>query len=105
MEEVVKALNRIYEKSLESLEEAKEVKALLQSLVKQNLARLLKETWMDGQDISQALHISMESLTYLRNSGKLPFTKLHKKYYYKYSDIGALLKKNYLNNKLPIKKS
>ena len=104
-EDFLKALNRIYEKSLENIEESKQVKALLQSLIKQNLARLIKETWMDGQDVTQAFHITRKSLSYLRSSGKLPFTTLHEKCLYKYSDIGALLKKNYSNNNQTIKKN
>ena len=104
MEEVIKALNRIYEKSLENLEQTRQVNALLQGLIKQNLARLIKETWMDAQDITQAFKITRKSLSFLRDSGKLPFTMLHRKYIYKYSDIGAILKQNYLKNKLSTKK-
>ena len=105
MEKVIKALNRIYEKSLENIEESKKVNAQLQKLIKQNMASLIKLTWMDGQDVTQTFHITRKSLNYLRDSGILPFTMLHKRLLYKYSDIGALLKKNYLKNKLSIKKS
>jgi len=104
MQEVIKALNRIYEKSLENIEESKQINALLKGLIKQNLARLIKATWLDGQDVIQAFHITRKSLDYLRSSGKLPFTQLHEKYIYKYSDIGAILKKNYTKIKLSIKK-
>ena len=104
MQEVIKALNRIYEKSLENLEETKKVNALLQGLIKQNLIRLIKVTWLDGHDVIQAFHITRKALDYLRSSGKLPFTTLHEKYIYKYSDIGAILKKNYSKIKLSIKK-
>jgi len=105
MQEVIKALNRIYEKSLENIEESKQINALLKGLIKQNLARLIKATWLDGQDVIQAFHITRKSLDYLRSSGKLPFTQLHEKYIYKYSDIGAILKKNYTKIKLSIKKN
>ena len=105
MQEVIKALNRIYEKSLENIEESKQVNALLQGLIKQNLTRLIKATWLDGHDVIQAFHITRKALDYLRSSGKLPFTTLHEKYIYKYSDIGAILKKNYTKIKLSIKKT
>lgn len=105
MQEVIKALNRIYEKSLENIEESKQVNALLQGLIKQNLTRLIKATWLDGHDVIQAFHITRKALDYLRSSGKLPFTTLHEKYIYKYSDIGAILKKNYTKIKLSIKKN
>ena len=105
MQEVIKALNRIYDKSLENIEESRQINALLKGLIKQNLARLIKATWLDGQDVIQTFHITRKSLDYLRSSGKLPFTTLHEKYLYKYSDIGAILKKNYSKIKLSIKKS
>ena len=105
MEEVIKALNRIYEKSLENLEQTRQVNALLQGLLKQNLVRLIKTTWLDGPDVTQAFKITRKTLSFLRDSGKLPFTMLHTKCLYKYSDIGAILKKNYLKNKLSIKKN
>ena len=104
MQEVIKALNRIYEKSLENIEESRQVNALLQGLIKQNLIRLIKSTWLDGPDVIQAFHITRKALDYLRSSGKLPFTTLHEKYIYKYSDIGAILKKNSSKNKLSINK-
>jgi len=105
MQEVIKALNRIYDKSLENIEETKQINALLQGLIKQNLIRLIKATWLDGHDVIQAFHITRKALDYLRSSGKLPFTQLHEKYIYKYSDIGAILKKNYTKIKLSIKKN
>jgi len=105
MQEVIKALNRIYEKSLENIEESRQVNALLKGLIKQNLTRLIKTTWLDGHDVIQAFHITRKALDYLRSSGKLPFTTLHEKYIYKYSDIGALLKKNYSKIRLSIKKN
>ena len=105
MQEVIKALNRIYEKSLENIEESRQVNALLKGLIKQNLTRLIKATWLDGHDVIQAFHITRKALDYLRSSGKLPFTTLHEKYIYKYSDIGAILKKNYSKIKLSIKKN
>ena len=105
MQEVLKALNRIYEKSLENIEESRQINALLQGLIKQNLARLIKATWLDGLEVTQGFHITRKSLDYLRSSGKLPFTRLHEKYIYKYSDIRAILKKNYSNIKLSIKKT
>ena len=104
-EDFLKAFNLFREKVLENLEESKEIKTLVRSLIKQTLTKLIKETWLDGQDVIQAFRITRKSLNYLRSSGKLPFTTLHEKYIYKYSDIGALLKKNYSKIKLSIKKT
>ena len=104
MEEVAKAINHNTEEIHQLSAEWKESRKLIESMMKQTLARLLKTSWIDGQELSQALHISMETLKYLRKSKELPFTMLHKKYLYKYADIGALLKKNYTKYKLSIKK-
>ena len=97
MQEYVTALNRLSE-------ETKEIKALLQTILKLNRIRLLKEEWIDGQDLCAALHISQRTLQYLRESGQLPFSRLNsKKYFYKYADVRALLKRNYFK-KSQIKK-
>ena len=104
-DDVPKALNFIGDKVLESLEKIKEVEVLVQSLKKQTLIRQIKLTWLDGLEVTQGFHITRKSLDYLRSSGKLPFTRLHEKYIYKYSDIRAILKKNYSNIKLSIKKT
>ena len=91
MQELATAINRL-------LQETKEIKALLLTLLKQTRIRLFKEEWIDGQDISSALHIQLRTLRTLRTSGRLPFSKVHDKYFYRYSDIRALLKSNYFKN-------
>ena len=98
MQEFVTALNRLSEDS-------KEIKALLQTLLLQTRIKLFKEEWIDGRDISSALHISLRTLQSLRETGQLPYSVLKdKKYLYRYSDIRALLESNYFK-KNPIKKS
>ena len=79
---------------LPSSVEWKEVKADIQRL-KKNKAEQFKEEWMDGQEVALALHISPRTLQNLRLSGKLPFSKLNKKIYYKPSDVKAMLESNY----------
>ena len=103
MQEVIKALNRIYEKSLENLEESRQINALLQGLIKQNRIKLFKEEWVDGKDISLAFHITLRTLRTLRCSGQLPSAQVNDKYFYKYSDIMTLLNSIYFKNH-PIKK-
>ncbi|HEY3369348.1 MAG TPA: DNA-binding protein [Prolixibacteraceae bacterium] len=92
MQEFVTALNRL-------LAELKDIKALLQTLLKQTRTRLFKEEWVDGEDIFLSHHIQLRTLRNLRVSGKLPYSQLNDKYFYKYSDIRALLKKNYMQKK------
>ena len=104
MQEVLKALNRIYEKSLENIEETRQINALLQGLIKQNRIKLFKGEWLDGQDIFLAYHINARTLNTLRCSEKLAYTLVNDKYFYKYSDIMTLFKSNYFK-KHTIKKS
>lgn len=79
-----------------------EVKAEIQSLKRKN-GEQFHEEWMDGQEVALALHISQRTLQTLRCSGQLPFSKLHKKIYYKPSDVKALLENNY--STLPLNKN
>jgi len=54
-----------------------------------------KDTWVDGQEVMQTLHISKRTLQSLRDSGVLPFSRINGKFYYKVSDLQNLLHSNY----------
>lgn len=90
MEEIVKGI-------LALSGELKEVKAQIQYLRKTR-AEIFNETWIDGQDVLLALNISPRTLQTLRDSGTLPFSRLNGKFYYKVSDLEALLESNYSRN-------
>ena len=75
----------------------KEVKELITAGFK-NQNYLLGQIWLDNQDVSIALHLSKRTLQTLRDNGTLPYTRLHNKFYYKVSDIQALLESNYYRN-------
>jgi len=51
--------------------------------------------WLDNQDIMQILHISPRTLQTFRSNGTLPFSRIKGKFYYKVSDLEALLENNY----------
>jgi hypothetical protein len=95
MEEFIKALFQLRE-------ELKELKGLLLSHLKLTRARLFKEEWVDGHEVSTTLHIDSRKLRTLRNAGKLPYSKIGDKHFYRYSDLSKLLKSNYFKNN-PIK--
>lgn len=90
MEEIVKGI-------LALSGELKEIKVQLQCLRKTR-AEIFNETWIDGQDVLLALNISQRTLQTLRDSGTLPFSRLNGKFYYKVSDLEALLESNYSRN-------
>ena len=79
---------------LPSSKEWKAAMAEIKSL-KKTKSEQFKEEWMDGQDVTIALHISHRTLQTLRCTGQLPFSQVHKKIYYKASDVKALLESNY----------
>ena len=70
------------------------MKDYIHSLNKSKLD-LFNETWIDGQDVMQALHISKRNLQSLRDSKILPYSRINGKFYYKVSDLEKLLQSNY----------
>jgi len=60
-----------------------------------------QDTWIDGQDVMLALHISKRTLQSLRDSGTLPYSRINGKFYYKVEDIEKLLESNYSHPQRP----
>lgn len=57
----------------------------------------LSEIWVDNQDVCELLHISKRTLQHYRDSGKIPFSQVGAKIYYKAKDIDDFLQSHYLN--------
>jgi hypothetical protein len=74
------------------------VKAYLINFHKSRLEQFSEE-WIDGQVVMQTLHISKRTLQSLRDSGVLPYSRINGKFYYKVSDIEALMESNYSPSK------
>ncbi len=51
----------------------------------------LSDNWIDNQDVTTQLHISLRTLQELRTRGVIPYTKLGNKIYYKRQDIEDVL--------------
>ena len=49
------------------------------------------EKWMDNQDVCELLDISKKTLQMYRDKGKLPYSKIEQKIYYKPADVMAFL--------------
>lgn len=47
--------------------------------------------WLDNQDVCNLLNISYRTLQYYRNTGKLSFSQINSKCYYRVSDVEKLL--------------
>jgi len=78
-------------------QEIKDLKARIE-LLRHSRAEVLKDTWIDNQDVLQTLHISKRTLQTLRDNGTLPYSKVKGKFYYKVSDVEQLLQDNYYNH-------
>ena len=48
-------------------------------------------TWLDNQEVCNLLNISKRTLQYYRNTGKISFSQINSKCYYKASDVEKLL--------------
>lgn len=102
MDNIIKAIVHLNERVSGIDEEVADIKKDI-ALLKKRPEMLIGEEWMDGQEVMRALHISPRTLQTLRDSGKLIPTRLLKKYYYKVSDIRALLAENYIRYHIPTK--
>ncbi len=78
-------------------QEIKDLKARIE-LLRNSRAEVLKDTWIDNQDVLQTLHISKRTLQTFRDNGTLPYSKVKGKFYYKVSDVEQLLQDNYYNH-------
>ena len=75
-------------------QEIKDIKARI-DLLQLSRAEVLKDTWIDNQDVLQTLHISKRTLQTFRTTGTLPYSTVQGKFYYKVSDVAQLLQYNY----------
>jgi hypothetical protein len=54
--------------------------------------------WLDSQDVLFALNISKRTLQNMRTKGEIPFTRIRGKFYYKASDLEAMLQNHYAHS-------
>jgi hypothetical protein len=73
----------------------KNLEAINEKLNKEKGSSPLSNVWMDNQDVCVLLHISKRTLQHYRDTGKIPFSQIGAKIYYKSSDIDAFLESNY----------
>ena len=54
------------------------------------------EDWIDNSDVMRMLNISRRTLQTLRSNGKIPFSRIGNKIYYRRQDIQNMLARNYV---------
>lgn len=91
-------MSELFQVILTLSQDIKLIKTYLLSFPKSQLKQF-SEKWIDGQVVMQTLYISKRTLQSLRDSGVLPYSRIKGKFYYKVSDIDALLEANYFPSK------
>lgn len=51
-----------------------------------------KEKWLDNADVCRLLNVSARTMQTYRDTGKLPYSQINNKIYYKASDVDAFVK-------------
>ena len=77
----------------------KKLDAINEKLNKEKGTSPLSEIWMDNQDVCELLHISKRTLQHYRDTGKIPYSQIGAKIYYKSSDVDVFLNSNYTQRK------
>lgn len=75
-----------------------QLEAINKKLNEQNESTPLSDVWMDNQDVCALLHVSKRTLQHYRDTGKIPFSQVGAKIYYKATDVDEFLGKHYKKN-------
>ncbi|MDH6306706.1 hypothetical protein M2459_001940 [Parabacteroides sp. PF5-5] len=62
-------------------------------------ALFIEQEWIENKELAEILNLSPRRLQYLRESGKLSFSSLGKKVYYRISEVKYLLEQGKINSK------
>ena len=87
--QVITIESQAFQKIVDQLE------AIQQKLNKEKSTTPLSDIWMDNQDVCELLHVSKRTLQHYRDTGKIPFSQIGAKIYYKASDIDTFLNSHY----------
>lgn len=79
----------------------KKLRQIISLVPKQPSSNILpiEQEWIEGKELAASLNISLRRLQYLRESGKLSFSTLGKKTYYRISEVKFLLEQSCINAK------
>lgn len=90
--QVITIESQAFQKIVDQLE------AIQQKLNQQKDTTPLSDVWMDNQDVCELLHISKRTLQHYRDTGKLPFSQIGAKIYYKACDVDSFLLEHYTDH-------
>lgn len=75
--------------------------SFIERIVEQHQTKALGE-WIDNQEVCQMLGISSRKLQFLRDSGRIAYTRIDRRIFYKKNDVVCYLK-HYLKQNSNIK--
>ncbi|NLU29420.1 MAG: helix-turn-helix domain-containing protein [Bacteroidales bacterium] len=82
---------KVWERMLETFSE------LTGKVLKLTESNIGMKKWLDNEDVCRMLNISKRTLQSYRDSGKLAFSQINHKIYYKPEDVEAFCKRNYFS--------
>lgn len=59
----------------------------------------IEQEWIEGKELAASLNLSPRRLQFLRESGKLSFSTIGKKVYYRIVEVKSLLEHGKINSK------
>lgn len=86
----------IEKESFEAFKKQLEKVASLASLQRFNDTLCIEQEWIEGKELAASLNISLRRLQTLREYGKLAFSTIGKKIYYRINDVKILIEKGKL---------
>lgn len=89
--EIVNIEARTFETMMERFEQFAQS---VDSLCQRHESRDLKE-WLDSQDVCEILNVTKRTLQTLRDNGRLAYTMIARKVYYKPQDVQRLIENAY----------
>lgn len=89
----------IEKESFDSFKKKLEQIASLVPKLPSNNSLFIEQEWIEGKELAASLNISPRRLQFLRESGKLSFSTIGKKIYYRISEVKILLEQGKINSK------
>ncbi|WP_308600434.1 helix-turn-helix domain-containing protein [uncultured Dysgonomonas sp.] len=89
----------IEKESFDSFKKKLEQIASLVPKLPSNSSLFIEQEWIEGKELATFLNISPRRLQFLRESGKLSFSTIGKKIYYRISEVKLLLEQGKINSK------
>lgn len=86
----------------EAFESFKKILEQIASLVPKqpsNNVLSIEQEWIEGKELADSLNISLRRLQTLRENGKLSFSTIGKKVYYRIAEVKSLLEEHKINSK------